>query len=234
MENYQAFLARINFFETSEIYFGKEPFVTNPSVSQKVDEQNKFRKFYGDTVVFNLDETTKRKISTYVEHLYQTACECFCEKLDTSTFHMTLHDLSNSPVLEDVAAQIFENEIKIAEIAKTIPPQTIRMKSKYIFNMVNTSLVLGLYPVNEEEYDKLMSLYRIFDSVKELHYPLTPHITLAYYNRNGFDTNAAQKLENIVQTLNRDSFEILLDTHNLYYQKFTGMNQYINIINLGK
>lgn len=76
---------------------------------------------------------------------------------------------------------------------------------------------MGLYPVNEEEYNKLMELYYLFEDVKKLDYPLTPHITLAYYNINGFDMEAARKLERIVQELNANEIEIELDTKDLFY-----------------
>ena len=145
---------------------------------------------------------------------------------------MTLHDLSNSPVLEDIAVELFENELKAVKISEKIAKQKIRMKSKYIFNMVNTSLVMGLYPINEEEYNKLMNLYYLFDDVKKLSYPLTPHITLGYYNVDGFNALSARKLENIVKELNANEIEIELDTKELFYQKFVSMNEYINIFSL--
>lgn len=44
-----------------EVCYGNAYFRGNASVSQKVDENNRFRKFYGDTVVFNLDDGTKKK-----------------------------------------------------------------------------------------------------------------------------------------------------------------------------
>ena len=100
--------------------------------------------------------------------------------------------------------------------------------------MVNTSLVLGLYPVSEEEYIKLIELYFMFDDVKKLDYPLTPHITLAYYNVEGFDAKSARRLENIVRELNANDMEIEMDVSELYYQKFLSMNEYINIVNIGK
>ena len=106
------------------------------------------------------------------------------------------------------------------------------MRTKFIFNMVNTSLVLGLYPVNEEEYAKLMVLYDSIDKIKSLPYPFTPHITLAYYNRFGFSENSKRKLETVVNSLNKESFLIELNTDNLYYQKFTNMNNYINIFKI--
>ena len=236
METYAEFLARINSFEKSEIYYGDDYFHGNPSIAQKVDWENHFKPFYGDTVVFNLDDSTKAVLANYVEQLYQVAPECFCDKLISGTFHMTLHDLSNSPNLYDVAAEVFRNELKVVEkLSQTKKHKTIKMKSKYIFNMVGTSLVMGLYPVNEEEYHKLMELYYLFDDVKTLGYPLTPHITLGYYNVHGFHTNSARRLESLIRELNnREEMQIELDIENLYYQKFRSMNDYINIINLGK
>lgn len=234
METYKEFLDRINSFEKSEIYLGDCYFSSNPSIAMKVDENNGFRPFFGDTVVFNLDDATKKKLGKIVDSVYAIAPECFCERLVPDTFHMTLHDLSNSPVLENIAVELFENELKAVKKAEKISKQRIRMKSKYIFNMVGTSLVLGLYPVDEEEYIKLMELYYLFDDVKKLNYPLTPHITLGYYNVHGFDTTSSRKLESIVKELNENEveLEIELDTKELFYQKFVSMNDYINIVNL--
>lgn len=189
METYQEFLDRINSFEKREINYGNKLFKGNPSISQKVGKDNVFRNFYGDTIVFALDDIVKEKLAEYVELLYQSSPECFCERLVPHTFHVTLHDLSNAPILRDVAEELFENELKVIEKMGEIQKQEkeiIKMKSKYIFNMVDTSLVLGLYPVDEGEYRRLMDLYSLFDTVKKLSYPFTPHITLAYYNIDGF------------------------------------------------
>ncbi len=99
--------------------------------------------------------------------------------------------------------------------------------------MIDTSLVLGLYPADEGAYRRLMDLYFFFDAVKELSYPFTPHITLAYYNVDGFDSQSAGKLEDAVNILNKNEMEIELDVNHLCYQKFRSMNDYIDIINLG-
>ena len=145
---------------------------------------------------------------------------------------MTLHDLSNSPALEAIAADVFQNELNVLKRAQLVAAQKIKMRSKFIFNMVNTSLVLGLYPVDEENHHKLMELYYLFDDVKKLDYPLTPHITLGYYNIDGFNTESARKLEKVVKELNHSSMEIELDTKELFYQKFISMNDYINIFHM--
>lgn len=236
METYSDFLDRINSFQKSEVDYGNEYFLGNPSIALKVNKDNEFRAFYGDTVVFNLDNETKEKLTKIVNRINDVASECFCEKLVSNTFHMTLHDLSNSPKLEEIAIELFENELKVAKIAENIAEEKIKMKTKFIFNMVNTSLVLGLYPINEGEFNKLMKLYTLIDDVKKLGYPLTPHITLGYYNVNGFSVDSARKLKNIVREQNttESEIEIELSTNELFYQKFVSMNEYINIFSLAK
>lgn len=232
METYREFLDRINSFEKKDVSFGNIDFCVNPSLVKKVDGDNTFRAFYGDTIVFDLDNATKDKLTEYVERIYESASECFCEKLIPRTYHMTLHDLSNAPILDEVATELFTNELKVLELKKKADVCKVKMKNKCIFNMVNTSLVMGLYPVDEQEYEKLMKLYFLFDEVKTLSYPLTPHVTLAYYNVNGFSTESATSLEAVVRELNNCELEIELDVRNLYYQKFRSMNDYINIFSL--
>lgn len=242
METYQEFLDRIYSFEKKKINFGRRYFKGNPSISQKVDKDNTFRNFYGDTIVFALDDGTKQKLDEYVDLLYRAVPGCFCERLVSDTFHVTLHDFSNSPDLKAVEEEMAVNERKVmekmeelqkSEMAKT----TIKVKSTYLFNMVDTSLVLGLYPADEEEYRRLMELYYTFDTVKKLSYPFTPHITFAYYNVNGFDLQAAGILEDAVNQLNdisMNKMEIELNVSRLYYQKFKSMNDYFCVAALEK
>ena len=104
--------------------------------------------------------------------------------------------------------------------------------------MVNTSLVLALVPASELEWNKLQKLYSLIDKVRVCPYQyLTPHITLAYFSRNGFDEQAASALKNAVRELNDKSLKIVLHTDDLIYQKFLSMDRYINVfrlVNAGK
>lgn len=234
METYRDFLDRINSFEKKHMSFGNGDFKGNPSIANKVDGNNSFANYYGDTVVFALDDGTKEKLGVYVDTLYHAAPECFCEKLLPNTFHVTLHDLSNSAVLHEVSEELFRNELavidRIGEIQK-LKPLRIRMKSNYIFNMVNTSLVLGLYPADEKNYNEIMELYTVFDGVKKLGYPFTPHMTLAYYNVNGFSARSAAVLAETVNRLN-DEIELQINLEHLFYQKFSSMNDYTDVVKL--
>ena len=238
METYQAFLDRINSFEHKEWSFAPGDFMGNPSLAKKVKQDNSFQPFYGDTVVFDLDVTTKeQRLAKWLDILYTEVPECFCERLVTGTFHMTLHDLSNSDVFEEIEQEVIRNRKHVEKLRNDLASfGTIKMYSKCIFNMVNTSLVLGLYPADALEHEKLMTLYEAFNEVKERPYPLTPHITLAYYNVHGFDETSAKKLEKLVYQLNSgelgQEMEIVLEAKGLFYQHFDSMNHYINVLSV--
>ena len=234
METYREFLDRINSFEKKQPGFSGAAFSVNPLLTQKVDSTNKFKSFYGDTVVFSLDDEIKARLGNYVDILYSSVPQCFCERLTPHTFHMTLHDLDNCAFLGDVKNELFRNEINVAEKIgefKKFKGAEIRLKSKYIFNMVNTSLVLGLYPVDENNYRVLTQMYSVLDGVKKLSYPLTPHITLAYFNINGFDSHDATALGDTVRRIN-DMLDFSVTLRDLYYQKFMSMNNYIDVFKL--
>lgn len=234
MEDYGQFLERINSFEKQEMELPNEDFSVNPSLKKKVDDQNCFRPFFGDTVAFDLDSDTKKKVEGIVDVLYTQAGECFCERLRGDTFHITLHDLSNSPSLSEAAEEVFVNELRIIDAVKraNIGCEQLTMQSNNVFNMVGTSLCLGVKPKGESDYKKLMKLYSIIDEVKSLPYPFTPHITLAYYNCRAFSRESAECLTRAVNIFNKEPFEFTVSTDKLYYQKFTDMNTYVNIFPL--
>ncbi len=231
MENYAQFTERIDSFEKPDLDFGEEGFVLNSRVWDKFDQNGKFRPFYGDTTVFDLPQNIKNKLNSMVDFLYKESGECFAERVKTSTFHITLHDLSNSCELSEISEQVFRNELTLLKFVHShkIPKCAIDFETNYIINMVGTSLVLALKPKTKEDYNKLMNLYSIVDCAKALPYLLTPHITLAYYNVAGFNRESAERLCEIVNELNKESFELTVSSDTLYYVKFTDMNSYHKI-----
>ena len=236
MEAYKDFIKRIS-YQQAELQLGEGSFKPDKRVFEKVNQDNRFKPFYGDTVVFDLDSRTKAKIEKEIKTLYNAAPECFCEKIKTDTIHLTLHDLSASDELENIAADVFSNEIKLLRILRDLPQQitVIRMRTNYIINMVSTSLVLALIPADGNEWNKLQQIYDTINKVRVCPYPyLTPHITLAYFNRNGFDVASADKLKATVYELNKNRFGITLKTNRLYYQKFISMNEYFPVLSLYK
>lgn len=233
-ESYDAFLNRIFSFEKQDFSFGVERVEPSASVKDKVNEDRTFRYFIGDTVVFDLEDSQKSFIQNhYVEPLYRVAEDCLAEKFNERTLHMTLHDLNSSAQNDSrVMQRMFETEVALAQRLHeaNIRAERINMVTTCVFNMVNTSLVLGLKPKTKEDYEKLMKLYWFVEDVLQLPYPLTPHITLAYYRRNGFEGMQLQDIERVINELNRETFEITLSTDRLYYQKFVNMNEFVNIM----
>ncbi|MBE6165583.1 MAG: ligT like phosphoesterase [Streptococcus gallolyticus] len=236
METFAEFLERIDQFEQAELSLPEEGFLVSPSLNKKVHSDNTFRDFYGDTVVFDLAEKDKVWLATLVQKLYDELSVCFAEAFPVSSYHMTLHDLSSGSHLSGLTAELETNcqRLKRQLLSQPLFSQKIKMRSNFIFNMVNTSLVMGLVPASEADYTKLTSLYALVDDVKALPYPFTPHITLAYYNIDGFSAEQVRKLKGLVVELNKTQHDFVLDSEKLYYQTFTSMKEYQSVFPLFK
>lgn len=200
-------------------------FSTNPNLRKKVDETGAFLPFYGNTTVFLLDEGTKQTLHEIRQELYRAAGWMLSEPLDPATFHMTLHDLINAPVWDqELAAKMAEAEHKAKALLhawKDQPP--LRMRTTWLFNMVNTSIVLGLAPADGDSWRRLDEMYGALESVVHLGYGLTPHITMAYY-RPG--TYSQQELDALRSALRPVELEIEAKMEDLVFQNFCHMNLY--------
>ena len=238
MENYIHFLNRTNAFETEKLQLDDRQFVPRDSLKSKVNPDNTFRNFYGDTVVFKLPTEVMWRTSSLIDALYKEAPECFAKRLPDESLHITLHDLVSSENVDDVQADMNQNAKVMSAIrfCKMIPHRAIRVRATYIINMINTSLVLAIQPSSKLDYQHIMKLYSIFDDVIKLPYRFTPHITLAYYNVNGFGAESIKNLTWIVNKLNQgqSGFEFFVDTKNLFYQSFLSMEEYIDVLCFGK
>ena len=237
---------------TSFVYnpFSAEPISINPNCGKKVNERGEFRPFYGDTLVYLLDEETKQHCKYLQNQLYKYCEDVFAEPLKEDTFHITLHDLNNDTKISAISTKMAETEAKVKKLMDLLisDTQKVRLKSTRIINMVNTSLVLCFEPESEEDCQKLMTYYDMFQQVVHLSYPLTPHITLAYFNaafdsfdesgnfRNGYIPSSYTKgIKWIVDELNKtDPIQIELSVFDLVYQQFITMNQFVTRYQLEK
>lgn len=200
-------------------------FITNPSLRKKVDEEGRLLPFVGNTVVFLLNDEIKEKLRQLQNSLYQAAPTMLAHPLQMSTFHMTLHDLANGtpeqPGLQDYMNCTQERVSQILPRWKNAP--SLRMKTTWLFNMVNTSIVLGLRPADEESWYRLDEMYATLEDVVHLGYALTPHITMAYFLPGIYSPEHVQRLSTALCNVDLD---ITLDMKNLVLQNFTDMNHY--------
>jgi hypothetical protein len=96
-----------------------------------------------------------------------------------------------------------------------------------MFNMVNTSIVLGLEPADGDSYGQLDAMYQAMENIVHLGYALTPHITLAYFRPGTAEGSALERLR---QVLTPEPLHITLTMENLVYQTFSDMDHYQTIM----
>lgn len=204
-------------------------FTTNPNLRKKVDEAGNLLPFLGNTVVFLMDDDTKEKLRQLQESLYRAVPDMLAQPLQMSTFHMTQHDLANGtpeqPGLQDYMRYTQERVSRILPGWKDAPP--LRMKTTWLFNMVNTSIVLGLKPADEESWHRLDEMYTTLEDVVYLGYALTPHITMTYFLPGTYTQEQVQRLSS---ALRKVDLEITLDMKNLVFQEFSDMNHYETVL----
>lgn len=99
---------------------------------KKVNNKGAFLPFYGNTVVFDLDEAAKKALLSLQEELYKNAGWMLSQRIDPAAFHMTLHDLVNAPELtDDLKCRMQEAEVKAKSIMETWKGQTPHITMAY-------------------------------------------------------------------------------------------------------
>ena len=200
---------------------------TSPGLRAKADAAGKLLPFYGDTVIFTLPPEMIRWLTQVQEDLYAACGGYLAEKLSPVTFHITLHDLQNSPAgwPSGLPGNQKRAQTLLSHARETLPPEVI-VRSNCVFSMVNTSIVMGFEPAQDSDCRVLMSLYKAFQQICPLGYPLTLHATLAYYKPGAFDAVETALLRDTLSQLGRERREWRLRLSELHYATFDSMNHY--------
>ena len=223
-------------------------FPTHPGLLNKVDEEGAFRPYMGSTVVFRLDRQSRGYFQIVRQIIANGMRELLSEPFPASAFHMTLHDLV-SPEMTGVS-QVYKDETRtdytpeytmeverslaatgrvIEGILRELSGERIELLADRVVNVVSKSLVLMLKPATERNYRLLLDLYHLFDGVKELPYPLTPHVTLAYFRPGEIDGDLMSKVIERVQVDANDPMPVSLPIDGLTAQRFLDMAHYIDV-----
>lgn len=175
-------------------------FHTAGGLSNKVNPDGSYAYFPGSTVTFRMKKKDLKLAQLMQQTLHRQleGTNMLAHPLPASTLHMTLHDLLSpeSSAYGLCDRQKYEAEMAesidkaadiVAQIQRDFAGRRLVMVADRIVNMVSKSLVLMLRPQTEVDFELLLEMYRRFDEIVRLPYPLTPHITLAYFRPGMLD-----------------------------------------------
>lgn len=217
-------------------------FHTADGLVNKVQPDGSYAPFPGTTVVFR-----PGRRALYAVELMQGLIRRLLEDtqmlaapLPSSSIHMTLHDLvspekcASDPAdkaryHQEMTQSLHRASAIVEKIKNEHRDKRIILTADRIVNMVSKSLVLILKPRTEEDYRCLMDMYGWFDEIIRLPYPLTPHITLAYFRPGMLDGDRlAQALE--PAQIRQDSAPVFeFDVESLTAQQFHDMQRYSDV-----
>lgn len=181
MESLACFTARTTTFQTDsvpdEFHFGLPT-----SLAHKVAPRTgALLPFHGNTVAYFLDEATRGLVAHLTRRLHERHEDSLAEPLPITMAHLTLHDLHASSDADNVRPLMAASTQKaLALVARAREVGTVRMMCTAVFNLMNTSIALGVRASDEDEHRKLMAARAVFDEILPGGV-FTPHITLAYY-----------------------------------------------------
>lgn len=200
---------------------------TSDGLELKVDSDGHFKPFWGDTVIFSLPQPMISWLERIQTHLYAACGAYLAERIRPESFHITLHDLLSQVDRMPDGVSCNQHEVLLAiEEACGQYPHSIAIRSCCMFSMVHTSIVMGFEPASEYDCAILMALYERFQQIVPLSYPLTLHVTLAYYKPGEYDDETLLRLNEAMQSIGRERHEWQLDLQKLCYATFENMAQY--------
>lgn len=208
-------------------------FVTSEGLRDKVDEQGEMLPFEGNTTVFLLDSDAGDRIRHIQKRLYEECGDMLAVPLIPESFHMTLHDLKSGragTVPRDEIQKCGKEALEILREIRSKEREPIAMRMTWVFNMVNTSIVTGFEPAGEKECRRLMEMYEELQKAVRLPYPLTPHVTAAYYKPGRYDPKTVEKLAKVFRSLSAERFTLDLRMEDLVCQEFFDMSHYKTIL----
>lgn len=203
----------------------EEAFTHNLKLEDKVSYLGNFLPYWGNTVVFDLDQKTIDHLSLVQNSLYEAAGDMLAKQLRSSTLHMTLHGLTegrgNFPIYNERLEKMRTGAASL--IAQWRKQEPLQMRGTWIFNMNHTSLVLGLVPNNHDTYLCLMKMYEALEKLTGTKADFCPHITLAYFKPGKYDRKSVMALK---AALHAEPIIIDLPMENLKVKNFYHMNCY--------
>jgi 2'-5' RNA ligase len=149
--------------------------------------------------------------------------DLFSEPLRKEELHLTLHDLS-IPSSDD-------NLQWARRILPRLSPGEVKMDVVTVFPCLNISVLVGFCAISPMHHARLMDWHRSFDLVVQLSYWYRPHVTLAYFRPRIYTEAEVARLRQRLSSLDIGG-TLTLDTSRLFYQRFTDMNHFRDLVGI--
>ena len=230
METLHEFHARVDGFQRDSLP-PEGHLTTKPLLVEKVAPDGGLLPFFGNTMIFDLPAETQLQIARMQLLLHHRCSPMLAAPLAPSTLHMTLHDLLNGvdeAALREPVRQTGRQAKAILVGQREAQQPPIRLTSTLAFNMTCGSVALGFAPDTEADCTHLMAMHKAYQDVVALNYPLTPHVTLAYFKPGSYGPGEVAQLAAALSEINAlPKVHIAVDAHCLHYYTFEDMNTYI-------
>ncbi len=230
MESLHEFHARVDGFQRNSLPRDGS-LTTKPQLVEKVAPNGGLLPFFGNTMIFDLPQAVQLQIARMQLILHHRCGPMLAEPLAPHTLHMTLHDLLNGVDFAALAEPVRRTgaqakAILASQRAAQQPP--IHLTSTLAFNMTCGSVALGFAPDTEDDCTRLLAMHAAYQDVVMLSYPLTPHVTLAYFRPGTYDPEDVARLAEALSEINAfPKVHIAVDADCLHYYTFEDMNTYI-------
>lgn len=230
MESLHEFHARVNGFQRDSLPHDG-PLTTKPLLVEKVAPNGDLLPFFGNTMIFDLPKEVQLQIARLQLILHHRCGAMLAHPLMPSTLHMTLHDLLNGvdeAALREPVLRTGEQAKAILRDQRTAQQPPIHLTATLAFNMTCGSVALGFAPDTEDDCAALMTMHAAYQDVVALNYPLTPHVTLAYFRPGTYGPEEVAVLAEALAEINAlEKVRIAVDADCLHYYTFEDMNTYI-------
>ncbi len=230
MESLREFHARVDGFQHDSLPHDGY-LTTKPMLVEKVAPSGALLPFFGNTMIFDLPQEVQLTIARMQLILHHRCGTMLAQPLAPETLHMTLHDLLNgvdASALTEPVRRTGEQAKAILREQRAAQQPPIRLTSTLAFNMTNGSVALGFAPDTEDDCAALMAMHADYQAVVALNYPLTPHVTLAYFKPGCYSPEEVARLAEALREINAlEKVHIAVDAGCLHYYTFEDMNTYI-------
>ena len=201
---------------------------TDPNLARMVDPAGRFLPTPGLAAVFRPGKFLSGIISLMKDMVYEQLEEShmLADPLPASSLHMTVHEMAAPG--GDVRESLETAQRITEEIRRVYAGRRIVLHADRIVNMLSGSLALLLEPEGEEDWNILTDIYRRYDRVVPLPYPLTPHITLAYFRPGMLDGDRLGEAVRYMQ-VEGEKLDFAFDMDSLTVQRYTDLTDFRDV-----